>query len=235
MKISIFIPTIPNHIKYLDKLFHYIYDSTVIPDEVIMSVSDYNKCDKNIINTIENKYKINIIKHDKIMLAGPNRQVSKDSCFGDIIMYQDADDLPHRQRVEIVKYFFEKYDIVHLNHSYLPNNTLDFKIDNYDDIKMINSQEIFDKYFPSNVLENCINYCGAYGSGFNLPFHAGVPCIKKEVLDVVKWKDRDELTYSPSWNIKSFKGAEDYEFCMETLYHFNKSILIDSKIYSYTT
>jgi hypothetical protein len=35
------------------------------------------------------------------------------------------------------------------------------------------------------------------------------------------------------WNNPNYKGAEDYEFCMEVLKEYNKSILIDSKIYYY--
>ena len=57
--------------------------------------------------------------------------------------------------------------------------------------------------------------------------------INKNVLKTVKWKNRNELSFSPMWNNPNYKGAEDYEFCMEVLKEYNKSILIDSKIYYY--
>lgn len=232
--ISVFIPTIPNHIKFLDEiLFTYLNKSTVIPNEIVVSVSNYTAISPDILSPIiENYQNVKFILHDKVMLVGPNRQVSKDFCSGDIIVYHDSDDLPHIQRLEIIKYFFDNYDILHLSHSY---DTKENYNEDLTDISKINyiTSEVFNPYFfPNNKLEECPKYCNGYGYE-NFPIHGGAIAIRKEVLNSIKWKDRYELTYSPGWNNIKYKGAEDYEFNMETTYMLKKSIMIDSKCYFY--
>jgi len=228
MKYCLFIPTTPTHFKNLDKILALYKIGTVQPDEIIISISKSNEISKNEMDYIENKYNCKLMKHKKLMLAGPNRQESIKS-ESDIIIYHDSDDYPHKQRIEIIKYFFEQNNIVMLNHSYSKNyNEEDIIIQN---ISIIKCEDIYGLYFPNNILKDCIKYCGAYGGGWNIPICAGPVSIKKEVLNDIKWKDRHELSYSPMWNNLNYKGAEDYEFCMEVLYHFKKSILIDSPIY----
>jgi hypothetical protein len=238
MKISLFIPTIPEHIRFLNSILYiYINESTVKPNEVIVSVSNSKVIQEDIIKSLINEFpNVNFILHDNIMLAGPNRQSSKEYCSGDIIIYHDSDDLPHIQRIEFIKYFFETMDIVHLNHSYEPTSNQPIKNGEYhknfiniDEVKWVDSNTLKSSFFPNNVLEECINHTNAYTHTYHT--HAGVTAIKKDVLNHIRWKDRDELSYSPGWNNLNYKGAEDYEFCMETLYTFNKSIIINSKIY----
>jgi hypothetical protein len=232
--ISLFIPTIPNHLKFLDEiLFTYLNKSTITPDEIVVSVSNYTTILWDVLLPIIKNYQnVKFILHDKVMLAGPNRQVSKDFCNGDIIVYHDSDDLPHIQRLEIIKHFFDNYDILHLNHSY--NNKTDYNEDLID-ISKINfiTSEVFNPYFfPNNKLKECVEYCNGYGYE-NFHSHGGAIAIKKEVLNHIKWKDRDELNYSPGWDNYNYKGAEDYEFNMETTFLLKQSMMIDSKCYFY--
>lgn len=238
MIISLFIPTIPRHIKYLCRLLESVKNGSVQPDEIVVSISDYNLCDKEMLKYIENKYKdIFFIKNDKQLNSGPNRQLSKDYCRGDIIIYHDSDDISHPQRIEIIKYFFENYDILHLNHACSRDNeTNEFKNIKIENIKITKSDVIYKKYFPNNNINDCLKITNSYGSEFLDPGEhscCGPMAIRKEVLDVIKWKDRLELTHSPNWNTLSYKGAEDYEFCMDVLFNLKKSMLINSKIYVY--
>lgn len=233
--ISLFIPTIPNHIKFLDEiLFTYLNKSTVIPNEIVVSVSNYTTISPDILSPIiENYQNVKFILHDKVMLAGPNRQVSKDFCSGDIIVYHDSDDLPHIQRLEIIKYFFDNYDILHLSHSYDTKENYNESLIDIDKINYITSDIMNKDYFPNNILEECPKYCNAYGGGYNIAIVAGSIAIKKEVLNHIKWKNRGELSFSPGWDNYGYKGAEDYEFNMETTFHLKKSMLIDSKCFFY--
>ena len=50
--------------------------------------------------------------------AGKNRNRAAAATTGAIIIYQDADDLPHPQRVELIKRAFEEHEIDHLIHLY---------------------------------------------------------------------------------------------------------------------
>lgn len=245
MTVSVFIPTTPNYIKYLNSILDaYINDSTVKPDEIVVSISNYKEIDNVLMENLIKKFNhVKFILHENILLAGPNRQCANKYCDSDIIIYQDSDDLPHPQRVEIIKYVFNNYDIVHLNHSYY-NLTEEIiktnknKLPNSEkivlcDIKYMGSDELYKIHLPNGKLEECTNITNYYGYGVNYPVHAGAVAIKKDVLKYVMWKNRDELKYSPQWFNRLYKGAEDYEFCVECLKYFNKSMIIDSKIYYY--
>lgn len=239
MTTSIFIPTTPFHIKYLTRILRYTRIGKVQPDEIIISISDYKSCDKetiDIINNIEKEYDVIIIKNEPLN-PGPNRQLAKNYCKGDIIIYQDSDDVPHPRRVEIIKYFFENYDISHLNHSGVMSFNdiiIDFKEIELDKINIIHSDTIYKKYFPNNNIMDCLGQTNSYGSEFT-KFNAicGPLAVKSEVLDTISWKDRKELSHSPNWDDVSYKGAEDYEFCTDVLFNLNKSMIIDAPIYIY--
>ncbi len=242
---SVFIPTIPNHIINLDNILdNYTNKQTIKPNQIVVSISDFSNVDKIKFNELSKKYNdVLFLKHYDIQLAGPNRQHSKYFCDQDIIIYQDSDDLPHIQRVEIIKHFFENHDIVQLNHSYvnltqevssINNMNLDTYNENHIDINninFVNSDEIYNSFFPNNNLLDCVTKTNAYS--YKFPTHAGVVSIKRDVLETIEWKNRKDLYYSPNWNNPYYKGAEDYEFCMETLFNFNKSMIIDAKLYFY--
>lgn len=247
MTVSVFIATTPNHIIFLDKiLYSYIHKSTIKPDQLVVSISDFPNIDTDLYMDLKSKYQnVLFLEHSEIKLAGPNRQFSKEYCNSDIILYQDSDDLPHIQRIEVVKYFFENYDIVHLHHSYFnltnyinlidENNKFNYNEDliNVNTINFIKSENFYNTLFPNKNLLDCRD-SNIFNSIFN-PFkpHHGAFAIKKEVLDEIKWKDRKDLTHSPKWNDMGYKGAEDYEFMVETIFKFNKTIVIDGKIYFY--
>jgi hypothetical protein len=236
MTTSVFIPAIPNHFNNLDNVLDiYLNKSTVKPDEIIVSMSDYTKINSDDIRILVTKYNtVKFFLFENVMLAGPNRQVSKNLTNCDIIIYQDADDLPHIQRVEVINHFFNNYDIQHLNHSYVNNLSLsNYNEDfiNINDINIVNSDEIYNTFFPNKSLTECASITNAYTLKYHT--HAGAVAIRREVLNDIFWKDRHELSYSPGWDDPNYKGAEDYEFCMETLFKYNKSIIIDSPIYFY--
>jgi hypothetical protein len=107
MKYSLFIPTIPKHFHFLNEILEKYKNGSEQPDEIIISISESSKINQDDIRILKNNFNIKIIEHNNIMLAGPNRQVSKEFCNGDVIIYQDSDDLPHFQRIEVIKSFFE--------------------------------------------------------------------------------------------------------------------------------
>jgi hypothetical protein len=168
--------------------------------------------------------------------------MAEELCLGDIILYQDADDLPHPQRVEIVKQYFETHDIVHLTHSYaflgpLPpwadknvhhtSSTMPQNI-NTKDIVFMNSEWISRLYFPGGKLTDCTRSASSWGLK-NCIQHAGACCVRRDVLQKIRWKKNCDLTLAPINRGK----AEDYEFCMECAFAFQKSMMISAVLYQY--
>lgn len=44
------------------------------------------------------------------------------SSEGEILITQDADDIPHPQKIEATEYFFSHYDVDHLIHTWKPSS-----------------------------------------------------------------------------------------------------------------
>jgi len=118
---SVIVPCHYTHFKYIPELLRYYQDQTVIPNEVVISVSQYKKLPKGVIKLVESEnwpFRLVIICNKGAVSAGQNRNLAFSKSSGDLIICQDADDIPHPQRLEIIKSLFEKYQIDHLMHLY---------------------------------------------------------------------------------------------------------------------
>ena len=223
MKISVFVPCVPNHWENIQNIVNAYNCGTVKPDEIIVLISDCTKIKNRQVNGAR------IVPIENPMYAGPARQRAVGLCRGDIIMYQDSDDIPHKARVEIIKGFFENHkDAVMVNHSYCYK-----KWDNEIkmDYKVYNAyNELYKLYFPDDdFLKSKEQPC--YGAGLPFMVHAGVPSVKRSLLYNLSWKAPNECRIAPEPKTKS----EDMEFCMEALYKMKAAVYaIDTKPYLYT-
>lgn len=230
MKTSLIIPVIPKHFENLPAILDQYLQGTVIPDEVVISLSEAHIINADLRNNLKKNYAekftdLTLLETDQKLLHGPNRQHASDVAKNEILIYQDADDRPHPQRIEVIKYFFEHNDIMQLNHACIPSFE-SFQPVDIDKIETVQSDELYQKYFPHGQLKDCLAVTGAYGAGYGL-IHAGVVSIRREVLEKVKWRDVPDL------QLLGKIATEDYEFCMETLYTFNKALVIKTALYQY--
>lgn len=235
MKTSVFIPCTQKHAHYIPGVVEAYQRGTVRPDEIVVFVSGDSRSYEAFKGASRE------VHVRELVLAGPARQMAKKLCSGDIVLYQDADDLPHDQRVEVVKQLFESMDIMHLTHSYafmgkLPlwadsrihhtsetmPKTIDLKT-----VSVIGGGTIFDMYFPGGRITDC-SRVSSWGPTDNIQ-HAGACCIRREVLNIVSWKKNNALVLAP---INKGK-AEDFEFCMECAFKFKKSAMVSAVLYQY--
>ena len=171
LKTSVIIPCCKKHFKYLPDLLLKYAEQTSLPDEIVVSLSAVGNLKKEEINALENSefpFDLIIIRHEGNLVAGENRNSTCKQVNGDIILCQDADDLPHPQRVEIVKYFFERYEIDHMMHAF---------IFPYQDISLTYNIE-------SLHLIPCITHAQAIAIA---TMHNGNACMTKEVAQTLKW------------------------------------------------
>lgn len=116
---------------YLVKNLLKIYGmQTVLPLEVIVSLSGLklmsSKGRKKVRATQEWSrssesglgFPVKWVTHQGNRLPGGNKNAAAELAVGDIILVQDSDDIPHIQRVEIVKWWFDHCDINHLGHTF---------------------------------------------------------------------------------------------------------------------
>jgi hypothetical protein len=118
-KTSVIIPCHYKHAQHLPGLLQAFSEQTLIPDEVVISLSERNKVPKHIIdsiNTTSYPFSLCLISFEEPVSDGGNRNYACAHATGDLLICHDADDIPLPQRVEIIKYFFDVYQIDHLMH-----------------------------------------------------------------------------------------------------------------------
>ena len=230
MKFSLVIPSTQNHFQYLDCILYHYSRGTVLPDEVVVSISNSHLIDQSLIDGLEHKFSkvfdsLIILRHNFSIQEGPNRGEGTKHTKNDYITYHDSDDIPHPQRIEIIKYFFSNFDILHLNHSYSFEQSIkDIDVNN---IKYIEPEQLFNSQFGknNNFEQRPVNFYvdendKSYGAGSGFAVCGGPTTINKKVLDVVKWNENRILSY-------------DYDFCMDVLFYLKKSMIINSPLIWY--
>lgn len=231
MKTTIAIPCLVNHVKWLDTAFENIANGTCLPDEVLVAISP-SPTEDPIAFDIVKKYKdrLNI---KVFFLDRPGAIFAKhfltQHITGDLVLYHDADDYQHLQRVEIVKKFFENFDIVHLCHSYSYEIEGCYGKLDYDKIKYVHGDSFRDKYCLEKDHPSLDSWKKDGIACFGVMTDVkkvtdGAMCIKRSVLDKIKWNEIPENFIQP---------APDMWFCMSVFKEFNKTMLIDAPVYIY--
>ncbi len=174
--VSIIIPCYYKHVSQLYSLISMCQTQSVLPDEIVISISECHNADQAEIKKLENEpwiVPVKIIKSDKVQYAGENRNIACDHAIGDILILQDADDIPHPQRVEIIKYFFEHYAVDHLMHQFTltkdPTIEINFNIEH--------NMRAIPIEWPRNFVE----------VWKRAMFTNGNVAIAKEVFKVIRW------------------------------------------------
>lgn len=122
--ISVGIPCIFKHIKFLDKIIININEQVLLPYEIIISISEINNYDINNLQKNLNKLSkidVKIISTEKKQYAGENRNICGNHCNTEVISFIDADDLMCPNRIKVLEEIYNKYNYDMLFHSYTNN------------------------------------------------------------------------------------------------------------------
>jgi len=211
-KLSLCITCFDGDFHFLDNLLESFKQQTKNPDEIIISCSGLNKSllskyDSIIINNVV--VPIKIVCKEKRHYQSVARNLGAKKSSNDIIMFFDVDDIPHPQKIEITKDFFQSFpntDI--LMHSY----TNDVK--NFQDII---DYDIYDKFIKSDLGIKVDN-------NKNLPIHHAHMTCRLHVFNNIKFLED-----------KSFYRIEDSVFMSESL-DFGLDIkYLDAELVKYTS
>lgn len=113
LRTSVIVPCSHKHVQLLpDLLGHQLSRQSRQPDEIVVALSGCA-----VPRALPDG--IRLVHSAAPLTAGQNRNRGADVATGDLLIYQDADDLPHPQRVEIVAGLFEAYEVEHLMHGYV--------------------------------------------------------------------------------------------------------------------
>jgi len=186
--ISVIIPCLSTHLNdtNLRQAIASILDGTKIPDTIILVVSGIPvefciKKWKSIYKYLLKKYKFNNFKfiyEKKPIKCGKARQIGLDNVDKKtkIVVFCDADDTYHPQRLEVFLYFFNKYDIKAINHLFIPDS-YNFENYNIERIPIIATQEeIYNYYYSDKDNIKCRDVY--YGEFLKKTITDGHMCIK---------------------------------------------------------
>ena len=231
MRTSVVIPATNGNFGYVNCILRHYEDGKIRPDEVVVSISNAHLLDSQKIDDLENRFKdafeLKVLRHNRKMIQGPNRDAGTSATTGDIILSNDADDIPHPQRVEIVLGLFEKHDIVHLNHGYQKYDEHEFET--VTRIESIAGDQLLRHHFPNHERVSGeekrpnpqdLGFAAPYGGDLKWQIHAGCPIFRKDVFEEIKWRHTEQVAW-------------DYDFCMDVLYRFNKSMIINTSLIWY--
>jgi glycosyltransferase involved in cell wall biosynthesis len=209
LKTSIIIPCCATHAQHLYSLLKLYEEQTELPDEVIISLSSCCQVPDSLINELEHelwRFPVTLLLSKQTLFAGANRNVACCHATGDIFICQDADDIPHPQRIEIIKYFFTTYNIDHLIHQWVRvvNNDVPISFVNYENTNTIQFvvNEKFNNLFKPGT------------------FHNGNIAIARYVFDEIQW--------SP-WIAR----GEDVALNVEIYKQFNHCFAIEAILLGY--
>lgn len=171
MKTSVIIPCHPAHAPLLDHLLHAYADQTQVPDEIVISLSEAPLVSATVRKLEEEHwpFSLKILKHKEKYPPGKNRNLACQASSGELILCQDADDLPHPQRVEIIKHLFEHYELEHLLHQWQQADTV----------------------FKTYTLQESVPSCASFRiyEQINIPeVHNGSVAFTRPLFDKVHWQ-----------------------------------------------
>lgn len=173
--VSVIVPCYYKHFYLIPELLNAISRQTKLPDDVVISVSESEKIDKaQVEKIIHTKYNFDVkfIFHKERLYAGENRNSACENAIGDILISQDADDLPHPQRIEILTNIFQMYpNVQHIIHKWAQD---------------ISSSELV--FFFDNIKKKLVSNWKEYSS-FKM-VHNGNCAIRRNVFKTIRWSNK---------------------------------------------
>jgi glycosyltransferase involved in cell wall biosynthesis len=194
-KTSVIIPCCALHAHHLYPLLKLYEEQTELPDEVIISSGSCRQVPDSLIDELKNKqwrFPVTLFLSEKTLFAGANRNIGCSHAIGDIFICQDADDIPHPQRIEIIKYFFRTYKIDCLGHQYI--------------LVQQNMPYIFEHYNNMGEIESL--YVNESHNTHLTLFTNGNIAIARHVFDKIQWSSTMSRSQDTAFNQIAYKNFQ---------------------------
>jgi glycosyltransferase involved in cell wall biosynthesis len=230
--VSVVIPCERSHIQFLPELLNALKNQSVIPTEVVISISSTNSQDDFLICQIaQDKYPFifKLLSTSKRQFAGENRNIAISHSKGDIIICQDADDLPHRQRVEIIRNLFQETRFDYLLHlhflakseityeDYQKYNALEYPVNTFEFLVINPATDLFK--IPKTHPEFFTRYLHDPALLRSLGIHFGNCSFKRNVFDQVQYS--------------SMRSGQDVNFFSNVIRKFDNILLLNLPLIYY--
>lgn len=221
LTVSVIIPCHWKHFNELTNLIKCYENQSKLPDEIIIVVSEFDKINNvKISKLLLNKYKISVkfILINNVSFAGENRNIGSKQAIGDILVYNDADDIPDKKRIEYIDHYFRNYDIDLLYHSYnFGPGSLAMIFKEHPEAKGLLDEE--NRYIETLDLTPVKYLLNIDDIFCDIPYHFGNCAISKKLFNQIQWP-------------KSQRG-QDYEYFLSIQESNFKIFLIDAPLIEY--
>lgn len=222
MRASVYIPVDDGCLDKLEQIINIYNTGTLVPNEIV--INGYG------IDNQERVDQLMAVKkcHDNVIVYAKksrgelahNNNMAFTLTSGDIIMYHNPNVFPSCRKVELVVDAFEG-DIMSLHHTYYNYDILAGDV-NISKVKTLESQELYNRYFPFKQLSHVWDYARTFGTELGVRYvDEKSISVRREVLEEITWKEPHQITL--------YQGSGDgqfYDFNLETLYKYNKSVIL---------
>jgi glycosyltransferase involved in cell wall biosynthesis len=219
---SVIIPCHAPHFQYLEELLQSYERQTRPPDEVVIALSGCSQLDPEAIHKLQEQafaFPVRYICNEGPVSRGANRNLAAGQASGDVLVCQDADDVPHPKRIELCMRVFEGQPSVNFVlhgcalsiESVKPKTTFAVQLAQEEFLAMDFSSESLPAFpYPSGKLPRQ-HHC----------FCNGVPTLKRSL-----WS-------SGSRWIESLQRTEDVRFVRTLVNHHGGGIFLNLPLYYY--
>lgn len=222
MTSSVAVPCYYKHFKFLPGLLQSITMQTVLPDKVVISLSQIENLEQEEIDKLEFApwpFKVEIIRRKGVFMEGANRTTAVLQCDTDIVLCIDADDIPHPQRIEAVLQLFEfcpNAQMVLCGHAYTPDESIICE----PSLSTISSEEFMKMRFELNSNTWLRIYDKTDLQNWSSGVHNGSPALRRSIMNNgYYWTD--------------LKNGADLEFNNSILMDRHESYLISIPLLHY--
>ena len=122
-RVSVVVPCSSKHVQHLPEILRELAMQTSPPDEVVVAVSGVATAPAH--RAPARIPFLRILASAAPANAAQNRNRGTAASTGSVIVYQDADDLPHPQRIELLRHLFDAFDVDHVMHGFRSGREVD--------------------------------------------------------------------------------------------------------------
>lgn len=175
---SVIIPCAAQHLAHLPNLMSCLRAQTARPDEVVVSVSECGALPKPLVDLLASQPFPVVTRTTPVAAyAAKNRNTAVDASSGNVLIYQDADDLPHRQRIEAILAAFRSRPIDHLMHQFAHETW-----NHHADLRALVS-----RVFSYNEMLRALSHAASYSNGGGLA--NGLIATSRDVFQRIRWPE----------------------------------------------
>lgn len=226
--ISVVIPCYPPHIKFLIRSLQTVAGQTLKPIEAVIGLSETSEEDGRQLELFFSKLTpCRVITSTKKCPAAENRNNAMAKARGDVIVFLDADDMMHPQKLEIVDYYIKKTQSKLLLHGYV-QGMIDYPPYSLENIRTIGSDEMLHATFGTPAQRFPENETGPNGdtncyAGPNLEVMHSCATVTRDVVEKIHYISLPTDT----------RCCEDGRFCRDVLWHYRSACYLCAKLLTY--